>query len=125
MFIQYISGFWELSLQHLYFSKYSSLIKCVCEHVYTVYIRILGVCTRYNKLLNGFVDGNFKCEFYTFIRPNQEQLQKMQLYIRTVRYTDIPKISVLNQNIGISIPDIQPYRYTEISDIPEFFGIPC
>jgi hypothetical protein len=71
MFIQYISGFWELSLQHLYFSKYSSLIKCVCEHVYTVYIRILGVCTRYNKLLNGFVDGNFKCEFYTFIRPNQ------------------------------------------------------
>jgi hypothetical protein len=23
------------------------------------------------------VDGNFECEFYTFIRPNQEQLRKM------------------------------------------------
>jgi hypothetical protein len=26
-----------------------------------------------------FLDGNFECNFNTFIRPNQEQLQKMQL----------------------------------------------
>jgi hypothetical protein len=26
-----------------------------------------------------FEDGNFECEFYTLIRPNQEQLRKMQL----------------------------------------------
>ena len=49
---------------------------------------------------------------------------------RTVRYTDIPKISVLNQyryiDTGYSaIPIYRNFRYTEISDIPEFFGIPC
>jgi hypothetical protein len=26
----------------------------------------------------GFVDENFMCEFYTFIRPNQEQLRRVQ-----------------------------------------------
>jgi hypothetical protein len=26
--------------------------------------------------LKGFLDGNFESNFYTFIRPNQEQLQK-------------------------------------------------
>jgi hypothetical protein len=30
-------------------------------------------------LLKGFLDGDFVCEFYTFIRSNQEQLRKMQL----------------------------------------------
>jgi hypothetical protein len=52
--------------------------------------------------------------------------------IRTVRYTDIPKISVLLLNqyryidTGYStILIYRNYRYTEISDIPEFFGISC
>jgi hypothetical protein len=31
--------------------------------------------SRYNKLLKGFVGGNFEWNFYTFITPNQEQLQ--------------------------------------------------
>ena len=30
-------------------------------------------------MLKGFVAGNFEWIFYTFIRPNQEQLRKMQL----------------------------------------------
>jgi hypothetical protein len=34
------------------------------------------ICTRYNELHKGFVDGNFECEFYTaFIRSNQKQLR--------------------------------------------------
>jgi hypothetical protein len=33
-------------------------------------IRILGIShSRYNSLLKGFLDGNFACEFYTFIKP--------------------------------------------------------
>ena len=31
-------------------------------------------------LLKGFLDGDFECKFYKFIRPNQEQLRKMQLW---------------------------------------------
>ena len=29
----------------------------------------------------GFFDKNYRCKSYTFIRPNQEQLQKIQLYV--------------------------------------------
>jgi hypothetical protein len=31
------------------------------------------------KVLKDFVDGNYSCKVYTFFRPNQEQLRKMQL----------------------------------------------
>jgi hypothetical protein len=43
------------------------------------------------------------------------------MYFRNVRYTDIPKISVLKP---ILVRVFQSYRYTEISNISEFFGIP-
>ena len=29
----------------------------------------------------GFFDKNYRCKSYTFIRPNQEQLQRIQLYV--------------------------------------------
>ena len=31
-------------------------------------------------MLKGFVDGNFEWNLYTFLKPNQEQLRKIQLY---------------------------------------------
>jgi hypothetical protein len=31
------------------------------------------------RLLKCLVDGNFDCKFYKFIKPKQEQLQKIQL----------------------------------------------
>jgi hypothetical protein len=34
--------------------------------------------------VESFVDGNFESEFYTFIRPDQEQLRKMQLHVQTL-----------------------------------------
>jgi hypothetical protein len=37
------------------------------------------ICFLEYKLLKGFVDGKFQWNFYTFIRPNQEQLHEMQL----------------------------------------------
>ena len=49
------------------------------------------------KILNmGFVDGNCECIFYTFVRPNQEQLRKIQLYIcplAGIQPTSEPQVS--------------------------------
>ena len=46
------------------------------------------------------MDGNFEYEFYTFIRPNQEQLRKMQLYIGPLAGIE-PAVYVVKQQLKL------------------------
>jgi hypothetical protein len=39
------------------------------------YYQDFGHLTQYNQFLKGFEDGNFMWNFYTFTRPNREQLR--------------------------------------------------
>jgi hypothetical protein len=55
-------------------SKIVSVGKRSSEHQYFLASRSIELI-----MLQGFADGNFECEFYTFSRSNQEQLRKMQL----------------------------------------------
>ena len=57
------------------------------DSIFTTITLIWKPCFRrkvkyYSSHLKGSVDGNYRVYIlYTFIKPNQEQLQKMQLYI--------------------------------------------
>jgi hypothetical protein len=93
----------SISLVKTYFSqKWSACYRCLRCFSYAVtkaYVMICrksqnwtGILSKRKKELRtnsklatgmgkGCVHGSFKCEFYKFISPNQEQLQKMELYV--------------------------------------------
>jgi hypothetical protein len=60
--------------------------------------------------LKSFVDGNLESEFYTFIRPNQEQLKNATIGLLAVliepvalsedRYTHFSQLLVVRSNIN-------------------------